>query len=101
MTVLERAMQMRAAGRPLKEIGGEIGVTPQTVFRWFKAHGVVGHNARLWDTDNAAELKTWLAVRGELHVHHEREKRGQSRWMLVERRTEKCGTRRCLRVPTR
>ena len=78
MTVEDMA-KMRAAGRSLQEIGDLAGMSFQSV------HRRVGQveSPRLWGIESAAELRTWLAVRKELHVHHEREKDGQSRWMLV------------------
>ena len=92
---------MRAQGRTYREIGEVFGVSTGQAWQILNRRKPKPDHARLWSIDNAPELKTWLAVRGELHVHHESERDGQSRWMLVERKTAKCQSHRCMKVGTR
>lgn len=91
---------MRNRGMTYREIGQHFGVRLQRIWSILQTDDL-SETVRLWRIDSAVELKTWLAQRGELHLHHEHEKDGMSRWMAVERTTAKCGTRRCLRVPTK
>lgn len=96
---LQAMTAMRANGLTYREIGEHFNLHLQRVWQLLNRKQKPDH-ARLWSIDNAPELVTWLTQRNELHIHHEQEKQNQSRWMLVERKTAKCGTRRCLKVPT-
>jgi hypothetical protein len=96
---LDKMIKMRAAGKSLREIGEALGVSSNKIFQDLRKHNI-REVPRLWRIESATELVTWLRVRKEIHIHCENEKNGQCRWMLVERRTPKCGTNKCLKVGT-
>lgn len=100
---LEAMIALRRSGRSYREIAETLGIKHlQYVHRDLRQAGELDRSS-LWGITSAAELATWLSVRKELHVHlqNRQDKRCRNhQWVLVERKTSKCGTRECLKVKT-
>lgn len=90
---------MRAQGKTYREIGQAMGVSRNAAFLWFRRHAPEYQRVEsIGKLASAAELRTWLDQRKELHVHLIGTK-SQRQWVLVGRASARCGTRRCLRLP--